>query len=46
VLARPATQYYVMPHAPGGAAALFAQWLGQACARVATDALALVSGPR
>jgi DNA-binding transcriptional LysR family regulator len=46
VLARPATQYYVMPHAPGGAAALFAQWLGRACAQVATDALALVSGPR
>jgi DNA-binding transcriptional LysR family regulator len=46
VLARPAHQYYVMPHAPGGAAAVFAQWLGDACARVASESLALVSRPR
>ncbi|MES2101077.1 MAG: LysR substrate-binding domain-containing protein [Pseudomonadota bacterium] len=46
VLARPANQYYVMPHAPGGAAALFAQWLVAVCAQVAAESLALVSGRR
>lgn len=43
VLARPANQYYVMPHPPDGAAALFAAWLGALCARVAAESLALVS---
>lgn len=45
VQARPTTHYYLMPWAPGGAPALFADWLGALCARVAADSLALVTRP-
>ena len=46
VTAVPLNQYHLLPHAAGGAAADFAQWLAQVCARVAAQSLALVSGPR
>lgn len=42
----PATHYLLRPHAQHGAAALFAQWLGEVCAEVAAEANALVSAPR
>lgn len=41
--ATPAHQYYLLPHAPHGAAALFADWLVEVCGEVAAQALALVS---
>ncbi len=46
VTAVPLNQYHLLPHAAGGAAADFAQWLAQVCAREAAQSLALVSGPR
>ena len=46
VTAVPLNQYHLLPHAAGGAAAQFARWLEQVCARVAAQSLALVSGPR
>jgi LysR family transcriptional regulator, glycine cleavage system transcriptional activator len=41
--ALPAAQYHLLPHADG-AAALFADWLAACCARIAGEALALLSG--
>ena len=40
IVAVPANQYYLLPHAAQGAAALFARWLVDLCAEVAQDALA------
>jgi len=40
ITAVPANQYYLLPHAAQGAAALFARWLVELCAQVAQDALA------
>ena len=40
ITAVPANQYYLLPHAAQGAAALFARWLVDLCAQVAQDALA------
>ncbi|HEY2926137.1 LysR substrate-binding domain-containing protein [Piscinibacter sp.] len=40
IVAVPANQYYLLPHAAQGAAALFARWLVELCAQVAQDALA------
>lgn len=45
VRATPANQYFVLPHAPGGAAAEFARWLHTVCAKVTADASELLSGP-
>jgi LysR family transcriptional regulator, glycine cleavage system transcriptional activator len=42
--ATPASLYFVLPHAGGGAAALFADWLAACCTRIADEALAQVSG--
>jgi DNA-binding transcriptional LysR family regulator len=42
--APPASLYFLMPHAEGGAAALFADWLAACCARIADESMALVSG--
>ncbi|HEY4067529.1 MAG TPA: LysR substrate-binding domain-containing protein [Burkholderiaceae bacterium] len=42
VRVRPLNQYYLMPHAPGGAAERFARWLAEVCAQVAAESLALV----
>lgn len=44
IAAEPVNQYYLMPHAAGGAAAVFAAWLAATCAQVAAEAQALVSG--
>lgn len=41
--ARPANQYYLMPHARSGAPAEFAQWLRSVCAQVAQEAAALLA---
>jgi DNA-binding transcriptional LysR family regulator len=38
--AEPAHHYHLLPHAPDGAPALFAQWLGSVCREVADAALA------
>jgi LysR family transcriptional regulator, glycine cleavage system transcriptional activator len=43
VRAEPANRYYVMPHAAGGPAALFARWLGDACAALEAEALATLA---
>jgi len=42
--AEPAHQYYLLPHAEGGAAGAFATWLRQACGEAAREAQALLSG--
>lgn len=42
ITARPANQYYLMPHARAGAAAGFARWLQVACAQVVQEAAALL----
>jgi DNA-binding transcriptional LysR family regulator len=41
---RPSRQYHLLPHARGRAADAFADWLGARCARIAGEALALISG--
>jgi DNA-binding transcriptional LysR family regulator len=41
---RPSRQYVLLPHARGRAADAFAQWLAARCARIAGEALALISG--
>ena len=43
ITAVPAHQYYLLPHAPHGAAATFADWLAGICGEAAAQALALVS---
>lgn len=43
VLATPAHQYYLLPHAASGAAALFADWLAELGAEAAAQGLALIS---
>lgn len=43
--ATPTTAYYLLPHAAGPAASLFAQWLRSACHQAAAEGLALISGP-
>jgi len=42
--AEPANRYMLMPHAATGPAQVFAQWLGQTCARIEAEAHALLSG--
>lgn len=42
--AEPAHRYYLLPHAPDGAAAAFADWLRGLCAEAAREAQALLSG--
>jgi DNA-binding transcriptional LysR family regulator len=42
--ATPASLYFVLPHAEGGAAALFADWLAACCARITDESMALLSG--
>jgi DNA-binding transcriptional LysR family regulator len=44
VSASPASLYFVLPHAAGGAAALFADWLAACCQRIADESHALLSG--
>ena len=44
VQATPVNQYFVLPHAPGGAAAAFADWLHTVCDKVTADASELLSG--
>ena len=46
ITATPAAQYHLLPHAKGGAAAQFGQWLGEVCAQAAKDSLALISRSR
>ena len=41
ITAVPAHQYYLLPHAPHGAAALFAGWLAGVCETVAAESLAM-----
>jgi DNA-binding transcriptional LysR family regulator len=41
--AEPAHQYYLLPHAADGAAALFAAWLHATCAEARRQALTLIS---
>jgi LysR family transcriptional regulator, glycine cleavage system transcriptional activator len=41
--ARPANQYYLMPHARSGAPAGFAHWLRSVCAQVAQEAVMLLA---
>jgi DNA-binding transcriptional LysR family regulator len=41
---RPERRYHLLPHARGRAADAFADWLADACARVAAEGLALISG--
>jgi len=41
ITAVPAHQYYLLPHAPHGAAALFAGWLAGVCEAVAAQSLAM-----
>ena len=43
--AEPAHQYYLLPHAADGPAAVFADWLQTSCAAARREALALISGP-
>lgn len=46
VQATPAHQYHVLPHATGGAAAAFAQWLQRSCERIAREALEQLAARR
>jgi DNA-binding transcriptional LysR family regulator len=46
VHATPAHQYHLLPYAAGGVAAQFAQWLQQACERIAREALAQLAARR
>lgn len=46
ITARPANQYYLLPHATAGAAPVFAQWLRSTCEQVARQALEHLSGAR
>lgn len=42
ITAVPASQYYLLPHGPAGAAPVFADWLRTLCARLADEARALL----
>jgi LysR family transcriptional regulator, glycine cleavage system transcriptional activator len=44
VSAAPASLYFVLPHAAGGAAASFVDWLADCCRRIADESHALLSG--
>lgn len=44
-VARPQTDYYLMPHEVDGAVAAVAAWLHDACAAAAAEGLSLISGP-
>jgi DNA-binding transcriptional LysR family regulator len=46
ITARPATRYYLVPHAASGAAPVFARWLTDTCERVAREALEHLSAAR
>ena len=44
IAVEPPNQYHLLPHAPDGAATVFADWLARTCEQLAREAQALVSG--